>query len=335
MNQQLSKLILSTTHARQIISQEVIQSLWSGYGEILKIQLQGGDHESVIVKHITPPSQSNHPRGWNSDRSHQRKLKSYQVETNWYQHWSQRCNQVANQVCRVATCYASESIGNSHVLILEDLDAAGFPIRHDSLNKSDTRLGLKWLANFHATFLDESPANIPHQALWQIGSYWHLATRPDELAAMTDHALQQAAPAIDAKLSNSQFQTLIHGDAKVANFCFSPDNKHIAAVDFQYVGGGCGMKDVAYFLGSCLDEKQCEKWQEDLLDYYFSEMKQALQTQNNNIDFMALETEWRKLFPYAWADFHRFIIGWMPSHRKINGYSQDMVNQVLEQLKSH
>lgn len=70
-------------------------------------------------------------------------------------------------------------------------------------------------------------------------------TRPDELSAMKPSHLKGAAEAIDSKLNQCKFQTIVHGDAKVANFCFTPDSKSIAAVDFQYVGSGCGMKDVA------------------------------------------------------------------------------------------
>ena len=49
----------------------------------------------------------------------------------------------------------------------------------------------------------------------------------------------------------------MHGDAKLANFLFTSDHSQVAGVDFQYVGGGCGMKDVAYLL-SCLDEDACD-----------------------------------------------------------------------------
>jgi hypothetical protein len=70
----------------------------------------------------------------------------------------------------------------------------------------------------------------------------------------------------------------------------------VAAVDFQYVGGGCGMKDVAYLLD---DDRE--------LDFYFSELRNRL---SEDVDADALETEWRELFPVARLDYERFLDGW-------------------------
>ncbi len=66
--------ILSATGSSMFEVVEVIQELWSGYGQILRLRLDG-DSE-VVVKHIRMAATANHPRGWNSDLSHQRKLKS-------------------------------------------------------------------------------------------------------------------------------------------------------------------------------------------------------------------------------------------------------------------
>ena len=43
-----------------------------------------------------------------------------------------------------------------------------------------------------------------------------------------------------------------------------------------------------------------------------------------------VEKEWRKLYPYVWCDFYRFLKGWSPGHYKLNSYSEQMKNKVLE-----
>jgi thiamine kinase-like enzyme len=188
---------------------------------------------------------------------------------------------------------------------------------------------LKWLANFHATFMGKEPSG-----LWAVGTYWHLETRPDELEALEDEALRASASKIDALLSSAHYQTLVHGDAKLANFCFSEDGLQVAAVDFQYVGGGCGMKDVAYFIGSCLYEEDCERHEDELLEYYFAELRAGLKRRNSDIDPDALEQEWRTLYPIAWTDFHRFVKGWSPGHWKIHSYSERLSREVIDKLNS-
>ena len=124
--------------------------------------------------------------------------------------------------------------------------------------------------------------------------------------------LKAAAAEIDRRLTDSAFQTFVHGDAKLANFCFSGGGSRAAAVDFQYVGGGCGMKDVAYFIGSCLDEDESERMAPDLLDRYFAMLSDALECSGKTLDFAALEEDWRALYPVAWTDFSRVPAGVEP-----------------------
>lgn len=238
---------------------------------------------------------------------------------NWYQHWAGYCD----NFCRVPLCYAAEQYQQQILIVLEDLDAAGFPLRKSTLTLAEIKRCLHWLANFHARFLGKNPGG-----LWPVGTYWHLETRPDEWAVMDDKVLQDAASAIDQRLSSCQYQTLVHGDAKLANFCFSNDGQSVAVVDFQYVGGGCGMKDVAYFLGSCLDDEECESLEQELLAEYFSALQQAT-ARIDGLDWDALEQEWRALFAVAWTDFYRFLSGWMPGHWKINRYSKKLAKQAL------
>ena len=139
--------------------------------------------------------------------------------------------------------------------------------------------------------------------------------------------MKEKARQIDELLTGCTYQTIVHGDAKLANFCFSETGENVAAVDFQYVGGGCGMKDVAYFLGSCLSRDEHELHNEALLTFYFSELEMALS--DSDLEFKALEQEWRTMFPIAWTDFTRFLLGWMPTHQKVNGYSLKLMQSVL------
>jgi Ecdysteroid kinase-like family len=318
-------LVLNASAAESVVAVEAVQTLWSGYGQISRYQLEGGARASVIVKHVKLPDDIAHPRGWNTNNSHQRKVKSYQVESTWYRDYSALCD----DSCRVPQCLAIESSDDEFLIVMEDLDAAGFPARKSSVNLDEMRLCLDWLAHFHARFMGCVP-----NGLWHIGTYWHLDTRPDELEALDDYALKSAAKEIDAVLNACSYQTLVHGDAKLANFCFSKDGKRVAAVDFQYVGGGCGMKDVAYFIGSCLDDSRCAEHEQTLLDSYFSSLKTALAGGQSKVDFEALEAAWRPMFAVAWTDFHRFLKGWSPGHWKIHSYSERVAQNVISQLKN-
>ncbi len=315
MNEQFSSIILQSTGASSLMEREVIQELWSGYGKIMRVGLEGATVNSVVVKHVQLPLNANHPRGWNTDIGHQRKVKSYQVETTWYDKYSK------NSAARLPRCLAIDTQGDEVLIVLEDLDTAGYPLRKRSVEWKEIESCLAWLAQFHASFLGKVP-----EGLWEVGTYWHLATRPQELTVLKDQGLKAAAPLIDKKLSTCAYQTFVHGDAKLANFCFA-SNGQVAGVDFQYVGGGCGMKDVAYFVGSCLNEKDCERLEAQILDTYFAYLQNALAESN-----AALETEWRSLYRVAWADFHRFLKGWSPGHWKINSYSERVTTEVINSL---
>ncbi|KAA5544572.1 phosphotransferase [Roseiconus nitratireducens] len=323
---ELHRRVCQAVGAESVRKVQPVQSLWSGYGQILRMELSGGSAPaSVIVKHIAPPvSGGANPRGWSGPAAHQRKLRSYQVESHWYRDVSSRCA----SGCRVPKCFAVEADGEDRVLVLEDLDAAGFPLRMSRLDDSRRDACLRWLADFHGTFFQTDPAG-----LWPVGTYWHLQTRDAEWHAMADGPLKQAAAAIDRRLSACRFQTLVHGDAKVANFCFPVSGRHVAAVDFQYVGGGCGIKDVAYFLGSCLSDRECQQQEAACLDVYFQRLREVLAGAGVDSDLVdAVESEWRALYPWAWADFHRFLCGWCDTHPKLTGYSRRQVDHVLQQL---
>jgi hypothetical protein len=250
-------------------------------------------------------------------------VRSYTVEASFYLHHASACD----EDCRVPQLLAETHADDGVLLVFEDLDAAGFASRRTSVGEAELHAGLRWLAHFHARFLGRAA-----DGLWSVGTYWHLDTRPDELAVLGDTPLAQAAPALDRVLRDARFQTLVHGDAKLANFCFSADGERVAAVDFQYVGGGCGMKDVAYFIGSCLDERECERREAALLDFYFRALEDALTALGSDVERGDLEREWRPLYPVAWTDFYRFLAGWSPGHWKVHAYTRRLAREVLAAL---
>ena len=305
-----------------IVSSQSVQTLWSGYGEIRRYRIKGGNTASIIVKHINLPKPQHHPRGWNTDISHQRKLKSYEVERNWYDGLARQ----TTAYCRTPQVHQSVEQEGEIWLIMEDLNASGFDIRLSpgSVKLSHTKACLSWLAHFHGQFMNASA-----EGLWPIGTYWHLDTRPDEWERMENQSLKQSAKAIDTHLNNAWYQTIVHGDAKLANFCFHA-NGQVAAVDFQYVGRGCGMKDVAYCISSCFEDDDCERYEEELLNHYFSQLELSL---DKSIDFKEVKQEWSELYNYAWADFYRFLDGWSPGHWKMHGYSERIANQVIKELR--
>lgn len=315
MNSTLKSFILNKTGARDAWYKEDIQSLWRGYGSIRRVGLKGSHNSTIILKNIDLNQKAESFSDAYAVFAHKRKLRSYEVEGYWYQNYSHYCE------ARIPKCYGVFETPSEVWILLEDLDAAGFSIRKQELSWPYVANCLQWLALFHASFLNKEPIG-----LWPIGTYWHLETRPYEMTQLRDPILKAAATKIDQKLNQCNFKTLVHGDAKLANFCFS-ENGTVAAVDFQYVGGGCGMKDLAYFVGSCLDENQSEVLENQILDAYFNyfnEYSPQLAPQ--------VENEWRPLYSLAWADFHRFLKGWNPDHFKLNSYSERITKRAINVL---
>ena len=312
--------ILERTDATEITDVHVIQPLWNNYGTLSRVHLNGGQYRSVIVKHIKIPETSSHPKGFTGSVSRQRKIQSYKIETYWYKNQNERLTDES----LTPKCLDAFDNGQELFLLLEDLSEHGYTEDLYSVSWSDIEVVLRWLAHFHAQLMEASA-----EGLWPTGTYWHLETRPEELLNIEGIRLHTFAGFLDARLRRSQYQTLVHGDAKLANFLFTKDKKKVAAVDFQYVGRGCGMKDVAYFIGSCMNGEECEQNEKKVLDIYFSELKQNLP---ESIDAEALEAEWRSLYPLAWADFERFMLGWSPGHKKLTDYSDATTERALQYM---
>lgn len=300
--------VVAACGGAEILDADVIQSVWKGYGTIFRCTF-AGSQPSVVAKVVTPPA--------GKGVAHRRKIRSYEVEAAFYSSYAADCS----DDLRIARLMCAQRRATGWLLVLEDLDAAGFPGRGRRLSRQQLHACLRWLARFHGTFLGRSP-----KRLWKTGTYWHLATRPDELKAMPKGPLRRAASAIDAKLSAATFKTLVHGDAKPANFCFRADGGAVAGLDFQYVGGGAGIKDVAYLLSG-----ETRTVVEDGLAAYFTTLTERIGQLHPGVDAMAVAAEWRALYPWACADFQRFLAGWAVGVR-MSRYEQALVDRVLALL---
>ena len=273
--------ILQLTQAEAITRTELIQPLWNNYGTLSRVVLQGGEQVSVIVKHIQIPAELGHPRGFASDISRERKIRSYAVETHWYQAQNSR----ASMQSPTPRCLDAFSEAGELFLLLEDLSTRGLDQVLYTVSWAEITVVLHWLASFHARFLGD-----PGDGLWPCGTYWHLDTRPEELSNIAGTRLHDFAGFLDSRLRRGAYPTLVHGDAKLANFLFSADHAEVGAVDFQYVGRGAAMKDVAYFAGSCMGGSECERREAELLDVYFDALRPQLP---DTVDAESLESEWR------------------------------------------
>lgn len=306
-------------NARHVRAGERIQRLWGGYGELRRYHVEGGIAGDVVVKRVAAPERPIDAAG---RRSHDRKIRSYEVEAAFYRAYAHRCS--AN--CRVPVHYENPSTETGSVLILEDLTASGYAPAAQQLAPRQVASCTTWLAHFHANFMGQT---CPE--LWPTGTYWHLATRPDELGVLgiRHPHLQAAARRIDEVLHNARFRSIVHGDAKSDNFCFDGSDR-VAAVDFQYVGGGVGVQDLVYFMSSCLSDSELRRNGASIIDHYFSQLDRALERSERGAEErQQILGEWRRLIPWAWADLYRFLLGWAPADRP-SGHGWQLTTELLD-----
>jgi hypothetical protein len=314
----LQNAVSSLFPEAQIIRQESIQSLWGGYGKIVRVHLRSDDEmvpATVVVKCVIPPQDE-------YGISHERKCKSYKVEQYFYDNYASKLDPSS---CRVPKLLLSDTSNpNRTLFMLEDLDGIGYSNRRYNLSYEDAKLCVIWLANFHKTYLgsqgDSTSGGGGGGGVWDQGSYWHLDTRPDEFDAMDDRdILKPNARAIDSILRNAKYKTLLHGDAKLANFCWGSND--VAAVDFQYTGWGVGVIDLAYCIGKFPGvDKLSGGVESKLIDLYFEILSADPE----------VELEWRKLYCVAVADFERFLAGWGGASWNRKGDLAEKIAQALD-----
>ena len=78
--------VATTVGCESVTRMNRIQGLWSGYGEVVRLAVNGrgkdDNPQTIVVKRVAPPSQDG------EDIGHERKLRSYEVESNFYRFFS-------------------------------------------------------------------------------------------------------------------------------------------------------------------------------------------------------------------------------------------------------
>ena len=77
-------------------------------------------------------------------------------------------------------------------------------------------------------------------------------------------------------------------------------------VDYQYVGRGCGIQDVAYFLSSALSPDDCAVREKEALLIYFTALEAAIMRHQPTLNAAQVVEEWQYLYKWAGQTLYGF-----------------------------
>jgi hypothetical protein len=331
---------------------DIIQSLWAGYGKISRIYAIPEDTDltpqklqSYIVKLVKPPPTKT------DDEGHARKILSYRVEQYFYTHLaSQMPASIPVAKCLASVNEVHSDGTSTTAMLLSDLRNE-YPIAGEShpLTSVQVNAALDWLANFHGFWWTRSeelhtsslvlpPLQEIHRkreeegrSVWLNGGYTYLSTRRSEYNTLTSSSAplntaltspidgtnisiaEVAAAFLAPSSSSSRYQTLIHGDVKSENLFTSVSGSEVAFYDFQYVGLGLGVCDLAKFFtvsvpllslpSSSSKELPIQPGEEALLRRYLIKLREV---SGKEYDWALFLRHWET----ALVDWYRFQASW-------------------------
>ncbi|KAE8151178.1 kinase-like domain-containing protein [Aspergillus avenaceus] len=233
----------------------------------------------LILKLIAPPRTDGENEG------HLRKLLSYEVEQRFYTDVVPLLSdETAVAKCLASTRDVhDEELGGLMATIMIDLRPK-YPVttgKRGMLNRRQVYAALDWLAVFHSCSWSLLPDSLDGyvlppleearrresehgggSGLWLNGGYTYLATRRSEYASLAEDTDSEWCEALCTAPEGSElsvaemvalfltpcgrpFETYIHGDVKSENFFMTANGDDVAFFDFQYVGLGLGVCDLA------------------------------------------------------------------------------------------
>lgn len=217
-----------------------------------------------------------------ADEGHLRKMFSYEVEQYFYSELVPRLDGIAVAGCLASTrdpVHGAELDGLL-ATIMVDLRSS-FPVvggKRDALNQTQVLGALDWLAKFHSRRdlvggiggyvlppLEEKERRAGGESgkgVWLNGGYTYLATRRTEYDSLKNDDYSEWSDALCKEFGNTglsvaetvalflkpcgrKMESLIHGDVKSENLFTTTSGEEVAFCDFQYVGVGLGVCDLA------------------------------------------------------------------------------------------
>ncbi len=285
-----------------------IQDLWKGYGQVYRYENEANHR---VIKHY---HWSQLPRAKTPAEAFaiERKITSFKNEVAWY------AEKPLGASFQAFPATYGHAVGKDEiVLVMQDIGSLGYDCHRSTIPPTEISNTLKLLAQLHAAGLQ---APLPQQ--W--GGYWHLATRPYEWENMPSGPIKRHAKPLQQTLQNCPYITVLHGDAKPANYGVHQTTGAVVAYDFQYWGRGVGSQDVACYLFGVASN--AESWNY-YTARYFEFLDNALEAHPQKEQVI---TAWRALMPICRLDYYRFLLGWNPQHKKLANYHWEWDKHVLD-----
>jgi len=184
--------------------------------------------------------------------------------------------------------YVERDDEDNFLILLEDMAPANVADQFEGITKEMAMTGLKELAGLHAPTMNDTEL---HGADWLGGVSESLAPLMEAiLPALFTQFIERYADSVDPSLitfvkrlslSLDKFRgykpyapCVTHGDFRTDNLLFDAKSGEVplCVVDWQTVSVGSPMLDVAYFLTTSLTEQDRNTYEDELINYYLTEL---------------------------------------------------------------
>ena len=204
-----------------------------------------------------------------------------------------------------AIVHEDNPIDSRFSLLLDDFSEANGWHQVVQTDLAQTQATLQAFARMHAFFWLGNKTEALASSLWPIATYWDQAKQPtDQANRLSSHLsrfvadfgdpevseatrrkdygvlLASHAERLEREVHQGEKQTIIHGDAKSANFFYktsssSEEGLDVGVIDFQWTGRGLCATDVAYAMWAC-PQSQVLDQEQQLVEYYHGQLVQEL-----------------------------------------------------------